>query len=238
MTTDVRTNRRIVLAARPQGAADAGLLSPGRGADRRASRGRGIAAHPVAVARSLHARTHERRALLCPAGRDRRRHDGANRGARREIARIRIFASANWCWPRAAGRSSQISDGSGLVKLPPGLSPPSQALGVLGMPGFTAYVGLLDIGKPQARGNGGRRCGYRCRGLGRRTDRKTQRLPRRRDRRRRREMRLGGRATGVRCVRRSPLAAFDEIVGSRMSARHRRVLSKTSAARYFAPCCP
>ncbi|MGZ4501471.1 MAG: NADP-dependent oxidoreductase, partial [Nocardioidaceae bacterium] len=28
--------------------------------------------------------------------------------------------------------------------------PPSTALGVLGMPGFTAYAGLLEIGKPQA----------------------------------------------------------------------------------------
>ena len=86
MTTNVRTNRRIVLAARPQGAATSGLLSPGRGADRRASRGRSLASHPVAVARPLHARTHERPALLCPAGRDRRRHDGANRRARREFA--------------------------------------------------------------------------------------------------------------------------------------------------------
>lgn len=43
----------------------------------------------------------------------------------------------------------EISDGSGLSKLPPDLSHPSHALGVLGMPGFTAYVGLLEIGQPQ-----------------------------------------------------------------------------------------
>jgi len=43
-----------------------------------------------------------------------------------------------------------VSDGSGLVKLPPDVVRPSYALGVLGMPGFTAYIGLLDIGKPQA----------------------------------------------------------------------------------------
>jgi NADPH-dependent curcumin reductase len=41
------------------------------------------------------------------------------------------------------------SDGRGLVRLPPEIATPSHALGVLGMPGFTAYVGLLDIGKPQ-----------------------------------------------------------------------------------------
>lgn len=47
-------------------------------------------------------------------------------------------------WQRFA-----ISDGSGLLKLDPNMAQPSLALGVLGMPGFTAYMGLLDIGNPQ-----------------------------------------------------------------------------------------
>lgn len=39
----------------------------------------------------------------------------------------------------------------GVVKLDAGGDiPPSWALGVLGMPGLTAYVGLLDLGQPQA----------------------------------------------------------------------------------------
>ena len=42
-----------------------------------------------------------------------------------------------------------LSDGTGLTRLDPGLARPSLALGVLGMPGFTAYMGLLDIGQPQ-----------------------------------------------------------------------------------------
>jgi NADPH-dependent curcumin reductase CurA len=42
-----------------------------------------------------------------------------------------------------------LSDGSGLSKLDASLARPSLALGVLGMPGFTAYMGLLDIGQPQ-----------------------------------------------------------------------------------------
>jgi NADPH-dependent curcumin reductase CurA len=37
----------------------------------------------------------------------------------------------------------------GLRKLDPSLAPLSTALGVLGMPGLTAYVGLLDIGQPK-----------------------------------------------------------------------------------------
>jgi hypothetical protein len=43
-----------------------------------------------------------------------------------------------------------LSDGTGLTKLDARMSQPSLALGVLGMPGFTAYMGLLDIGQPQA----------------------------------------------------------------------------------------
>ena len=43
-----------------------------------------------------------------------------------------------------------LSDGTALSKLDAGMTHPSLALGVLGMPGFTAYVGLLDIGQPQA----------------------------------------------------------------------------------------
>lgn len=43
-----------------------------------------------------------------------------------------------------------LSDGTGLSKLDAGMKQPSLALGVLGMPGFTAYMGLLDIGQPNA----------------------------------------------------------------------------------------
>jgi NADPH-dependent curcumin reductase CurA len=42
-----------------------------------------------------------------------------------------------------------ISDGRGLRRLDPATAPISTAVGVLGMPGFTAYAGLLEIGKPQ-----------------------------------------------------------------------------------------
>jgi NADPH-dependent curcumin reductase CurA len=42
-----------------------------------------------------------------------------------------------------------LSDGGDLSRLDPGMAHPSLALGVLGMPGFTAYMGLLDIGQPR-----------------------------------------------------------------------------------------
>jgi NADPH-dependent curcumin reductase len=42
-----------------------------------------------------------------------------------------------------------LSDGKGLIKLDKNMEHPSLSLGVLGMPGFTAYMGLLDIGQPK-----------------------------------------------------------------------------------------
>jgi NADPH-dependent curcumin reductase CurA len=52
-----------------------------------------------------------------------------------------VVAAAGW-------QDYALSDGTGLM---PAGDParPSLALGTLGMPGFTAYVGLLDIGAPQ-----------------------------------------------------------------------------------------
>lgn len=43
-----------------------------------------------------------------------------------------------------------LSDGKGLTKLNPNMPHPSHALGVLGMPSFTAWHGLLKIGEPKA----------------------------------------------------------------------------------------
>ncbi|MBR8141556.1 NADP-dependent oxidoreductase [Burkholderia sp. AU19243] len=42
-----------------------------------------------------------------------------------------------------------LSDGSDLIPLGGDFAHPSYALGVLGMPGFTAYTGLLKIGEPK-----------------------------------------------------------------------------------------
>ncbi|SVB57417.1 uncharacterized protein METZ01_LOCUS210271, partial [marine metagenome] len=43
----------------------------------------------------------------------------------------------------------EVSTGKGLTRLDPNTGPVSTALGVMGMPGLTAYVGLLDIGQPK-----------------------------------------------------------------------------------------
>src|SRR5437879_9500050 len=52
---------------------------------------------------------------------------------------------------RTGWRTHALSDGAGLRKLGPAAAPITTGLGVLGMPGFTAYGGLRVIGKPQPR---------------------------------------------------------------------------------------
>jgi NADPH-dependent curcumin reductase CurA len=47
-------------------------------------------------------------------------------------------------------QTHSICDGTQVLPLPKDLPSPSMAVGVLGMPGITAYMGLMDIGKPKA----------------------------------------------------------------------------------------
>ncbi len=50
---------------------------------------------------------------------------------------------------RAGWQEYAVSDGTGMRKVDPATKPLSYALGVLGMPGMTAYTGLLNLGQPK-----------------------------------------------------------------------------------------
>jgi NADPH-dependent curcumin reductase len=60
------------------------------------------------------------------------------------------FSKGDVVLSRAGWQTHALSDGQGLRKIDPQIAPISTSVGVLGMPGMTAYTGLLDIGKPQA----------------------------------------------------------------------------------------
>jgi NADPH-dependent curcumin reductase CurA len=60
------------------------------------------------------------------------------------------FAEGEWVLAHTGWQDYAISSGEGLTQLGKNPSKPSYALGILGMPGFTAYMGLLDIGAPKA----------------------------------------------------------------------------------------
>lgn len=59
------------------------------------------------------------------------------------------FEVGEWVLAYTGWQDYALSDGEGLIKLGKQPSHPSYALGVMGMPGFTAYMGLLDIGQPK-----------------------------------------------------------------------------------------
>lgn len=54
------------------------------------------------------------------------------------------FVLGDWGWQEFA-----VCGGEEVEKVDPSLAPISTALGVLGMPGMTAYFGLLEIGQPR-----------------------------------------------------------------------------------------
>src|ERR1043165_3475715 len=54
-----------------------------------------------------------------------------------------VFSPNGW-------QTHALSDGKLVRKIDPALAPISTALGVLGMPGMTAYTGLSEIGRPRA----------------------------------------------------------------------------------------
>jgi hypothetical protein len=59
------------------------------------------------------------------------------------------FAPGDWVRTGLGWRESGIVTASDAGKLDPDLAHPTTSLGVLGMPGFTAWIGLLDIGAIQ-----------------------------------------------------------------------------------------
>ena len=60
------------------------------------------------------------------------------------------YAVGDWVVSYHGWQDYAVSDGAGLTKMAADTPRPSYGVGVLGMPGLTAYGGLLDIGKPQS----------------------------------------------------------------------------------------
>ncbi|WP_205439242.1 NADP-dependent oxidoreductase [Edwardsiella tarda] len=59
------------------------------------------------------------------------------------------YEAGEWVLAQSGWQDYALSDGDGLRKVPAGMAHPTWLLGVLGMPGFTGYMGLTAIGDPQ-----------------------------------------------------------------------------------------
>ena len=66
-----------------------------------------------------------------------------------EASRNAAFAEGDWVLHSLGWREWALLDGSGMRRIDPTEAPVSTALGVLGMPGFTAWYGLFEIGRPR-----------------------------------------------------------------------------------------
>lgn len=60
------------------------------------------------------------------------------------------FSAGDYVTGMLPWKERQVSDGQGLMKVDPEGAPLSAFLGVLGLTGLTAYLGLMEIGKPKA----------------------------------------------------------------------------------------
>ena len=140
--------RRIVLAARPQGAPRPGdfrlegfdVPDPGEGEVL-------LATEYLSLDPYMRGRMDDRKSYATPvplggimegevvAAVARSRHPGYREGER-------VAGRLGW-------RTHAISDGAELTRLDDRHSPVTTALGVLGMPGLTAFAGLLEIGRPR-----------------------------------------------------------------------------------------
>ena len=65
------------------------------------------------------------------------------------VSRNPAFEEGQWVLHPLGWREWALSDGSGMRRIDAGAAPVSTALGVLGMPGFTAYYGLFELGGPK-----------------------------------------------------------------------------------------
>ena len=59
------------------------------------------------------------------------------------------YAEGDWVLHYLGWREWALTDGAAVRRLDPEAAPVSTALGVLGMPGFTAWYGLFVLGRPQ-----------------------------------------------------------------------------------------
>ena len=67
-----------------------------------------------------------------------------------EQSRNPAFKEGDLVVGQTGWQTHSISDGKNLLACPEDLPSPSMAVGVLGMPGITGYMGLMDIGQPKA----------------------------------------------------------------------------------------
>jgi NADPH-dependent curcumin reductase CurA len=148
MTQTDKTNRQLILAERPKGAPDANTLR--------------LIESPLPVPASGQMLLRTEYLSLDPYMRG-RMSDAPSYAAPVEIGGVMVggtvarvvtsnvegFAAGDWVLSYNGWQDYALSDGKGVTNLGQSPAHPSWALGILGMPGFTAWAGLKQIGAPK-----------------------------------------------------------------------------------------
>ncbi len=149
MTQTGDTNRRLVLAERPMGEPDENTLR--------------METSDIPVPKEGQMLLRTEFLSLDPYMRG-RMSDAASYAAPVEIGEVMVggtiaqvvssnlerFAVGDWVLSYSGWQDYALSDGKGVSNLGKSPEKPSWALGILGMPGFTAWAGLTQIGEPKA----------------------------------------------------------------------------------------
>ncbi|MHA6645542.1 NADP-dependent oxidoreductase [Mesorhizobium sp. A623] len=148
MTQTDKTNRQLILAERPKGAPNANTLR--------------LIESPLPVPASGQMLLRTEYLSLDPYMRG-RMSDAPSYAAPVEIGGVMVggtvarvvtsnvegFSPGDWVLSYNGWQDYALSDGKGVTNLGQSPAHPSWALGILGMPGFTAWAGLKQIGAPK-----------------------------------------------------------------------------------------
>lgn len=148
MPQNAQINRRIVLNQRPKGAPDANTLRleegaiPSPGPGQMLLRSAFLSLDPY-----MRGRMNDAKSYATPVA-----IGGVMTGqvvAEVMVSNLDAFAPGEYVLAGSGWQDYALSDGAEVMNLGPNPANPSWALGIMGMPGYTAYAGLLKIGEPK-----------------------------------------------------------------------------------------
>ncbi len=149
MTQSRQENRRFVLAERPHGEPDANTLRLETSDIPKAGKGEMLLQNEfLSLDPYMRGRMSDAPSYADPVGIGEVMIGGTV--ARVVTSDVEGFKEGDWVQAFGGWQDYAVSDGKGIINMGSKPENPSWALGVLGMPGLTAWAGLTQIGQPKA----------------------------------------------------------------------------------------
>ncbi len=141
-------NREIRLVARPQGAPDESLFELAETPLAEPADGQVLIRNAfISVDPYMRGRMNDARSYVAPFTLGEAMSGGAV--GRIATSRNPAWSEGDWVVHGLGWREWSLSDGHGLRRIDTSYAPVSTALGILGMPGMTAWWGITQIGRPR-----------------------------------------------------------------------------------------